>query len=310
MINIVLVGGAKRITLVQQISDIVGSINEEVSFISVERDLGFYPISKYAQVMEGPSFQDEKFSLYLKNLVNTYSSLPIACMDAALPFISELRGRIYENVQVIAHTTTAAELCLDKRLTEKFCQESGIQTPATYLPNQAMNDDVIIKPAKGFGGRGIIICAVDNHKVVPDYGPDYIYQKMIIGQETTHDLYISKGGEFIASSRDRLAVVDGEVDHCVVREPHNLEMEIFRKIVNTGLFWGPITVQTIATQTGECILIEINARLGGGVTASIAAGIPIIEKYLEEAFGIKFPVRQIRKLEMKRARNDFYRFID
>ena len=123
------------------------------------------------------------------------------------------------------------------------------------------------------------------------------------------DSYIASNGKVYASSRDRLAVIDGEVDHCVVRLPTDKEVSIFKKISDSGLFYGPITVQTI-NFNGDIFLIEINARFGGGVTASVAAGFPGIELLLFETFGIKMPHKEFKNLEMKRARRDFYRLLN
>jgi predicted ATP-grasp superfamily ATP-dependent carboligase len=309
MNKIILLGGAKRATLVEQISELLKSIGQEVEFISIERDCSFYPISKYAEIIEGPSFQNDSFFIFFESLIRKRNALPIGCMDESLKYIAKLRGKKYQGLTIVGHDEMATGICLDKRLTEKFCNNLNIQTPRTYNPGEIMDTDLIIKPARGFGGKGIIVCRKDEFFEVPDYGSENVYQEKIDGVETTHDLYIDKHGDFVASSRDRLAVIDGEVDHCIVRQPVLEEKEIFKKIASTGLFWGPLTVQTFMTKNNDCLLIEINARLGGGVTASIAAGVPILEKYLAEAFELDFPVRPFRQLEMKRARRDFYKFI-
>ncbi len=310
MISMVLLGGAKRVTLVEQIIDLLNSINQKATIYSVEKDEDFYPISKYAKIIKGPSFNGVEFTNFLNDFSTKNNAFPIGCMDAALPHISKLNTNNKNNFTLVRHSEEAANICLDKRLTQKFCEKYRINTPKVYFPNEIFEKDIIIKPAQGFGGKGIINCGVNDCDVVPDYGVNYVYQEKIIGKETTHDIYIDKQLNVTASSRDRLAVIDGEVEHCVVRLPKKDEMEIFNKIAETGLFWGPITVQTFETSKKECYLIEINARLGGGVTASIAAGVPILENFLSESFGLKFPIREIKKLEMKRARRDFYKFID
>jgi carbamoyl-phosphate synthase large subunit len=310
MISLVLLGGAKRVTLVEKIIELLESINQKATIYSVERDESFYPISKYAKIIRGPSFNDDGFTSFLSDFVNGNNAIPIGCMDAALPHISKLQLKNSSDLSIVRHSEEAANLCLDKRLTQEFCEKFKIKIPKSYSPGQVYDKNLIIKPAKGFGGKGIIDCGVDAFDTVPDYGGDFVYQEKIIGQETTHDIYIDSKFNVVASSRDRLAVIDGEVDHCIVRVPNKNEMEMFEKIAKTKLFWGPITVQTFETADKECYLIEINARLGGGVTASIAAGAPILENYLSESFGLKFPIREIKKLEMKRARRDFYKFID
>jgi carbamoyl-phosphate synthase large subunit len=306
---LLLLGGAKRVTLAEQILALLASSSQTATLFSIERDDAFYPISTIAKALKGPSFLSDDFTSFLEALASRHNALPIGCMDAALPHLSRLRGRQFGNTRIVAHDESAAIFCLDKRLTEDFCQKNGIPTPKAYNPGQPLESNLIVKPAKGFGAKGILSFDNEAHKFVPDLGPDYVYQEKLTGQETTHDLYINAQRRVVASSRDRLSVIDGEVDHCIVRHPTAQESVIFEQLAATGLFWGPLTVQTFKTPNNQTVLIEINARLGGGVTASIAAGVPILENYFGEAFDIEFPHRPIHQLEMKRARRDFYRIL-
>jgi len=308
MPNIILIGGAKRVTLAEQITALFASVGENVKFISVEKDAGFYPISSVASVVGGPSFSSAAFSPFIADLAERNNALPVCCMDAAIPHLSLLRGRDTQRVKYVAHTQEAAQACLDKLLTHRLCAARSLPMPKHYAPGEAMPAELIIKPRRGFGSRGISFCGRSDMRVVPDHGPDFVYQERIYGQETTHDLYVDACGEITISSRDRLAVCDGEVSHCLVRSPTAAESRLLKRIAQTGLFWGPLTVQTFSTSSDDVLITEINARLGGGVTASIAAGAPILEKYFEEAFGIEFPKRRLRQLEMKRAFRDTYNF--
>nr|WP_241013783.1 ATP-grasp domain-containing protein [Pandoraea nosoerga] len=230
-------------------------------------------------------------------------------MDAAIPSIARLAGKDFGGGRIVGPSLQGAEISLNKALTSEFCEQVSIRHPRRYFSNLKEKITVIAKPIEGFGGKGIHILGPDQHHLLSGLESTHIIQELIRGAETTHDLYIDEKGNVHASSRDRLAVIDGEVDHCVVRQPRESEMAVFDKIARSGLFWGPLTVQTFQSDSGETVLIEINARLGGGVTASIAAGFPVIELFVEESFGISLPRREFRPLEMKRARRDFYRFI-
>jgi predicted ATP-grasp superfamily ATP-dependent carboligase len=125
-------------------------------------------------------------------------------MDAALPHISKLQLKNSSDLSIVKHSEEAANLCLDKRLTQEFCEKFKIKIPKSYSPGQVYDKNLIIKPAKGFGGKGIIDCGVDAFDTVPDYGGDFVYQEKIIGQETTHDIYIDSKFNVVASSRDNL----------------------------------------------------------------------------------------------------------
>lgn len=310
-ITVILMGGARRVTLAEQFVTLLNSLDINPDFVSLERDAGFYPISQIAETIPAPKFLDASFDAFLVDTMCRYQHpLVVACMDAALLALSRLQGRKFGGATVVSPTVEGATIALDKGLTDQFCQQYGIPHPPRYLgiAESVGRGKVIAKPLQGFGGKGIAVFdAIE--QVNEELFQTHIVQQFIEGRETTHDLYISADGKVWASSRDRLAVIDGEVDHCIVRHPTNGEMEIFNSIAATGRFRGPITVQTIMGQD-EIYLVEINARFGGGATASIAAGFPGIELLIEETFGIRIPHRQFRTLEMKRARRDFYRLIE
>jgi carbamoyl-phosphate synthase large subunit len=310
-ITMIMLGGARRVTLAEQCKKIINSVGIDVDFLSLERDDGFYPIAQMGETISAPKFLDARFDSFLNEILLTYSQpLIVPCMDSALPALSRLRGLKFDNAKVVAPTKDGAEIALNKQLTDAFCKDNCILHPASYRDKSQFpkNSKLIAKPLQGFGGKGIYY--IDGFdKINDELFDSHILQDFIIGPETTHDLYITNSGEVFASSRDRLAVIDGEVDHCVVRLPTQKEHIIFNKIAGSKLFYGPLTVQTINSQD-NVYLIEINARFGGGVTASIEAGFPGVELLIEDTFGIKIPHRKFKKLEMKRARRDFYRYIN
>lgn len=262
--NIVLLGGARRVTLLEQIERIAENNGINIRFYSVEKDSSFYPISSFAEIIPGPKFNTIEFDEFLQqfNMENP-NTIFIACMDAAIPSLANLAEKLGRDGHIVAPTLAGAEIALDKCLTSKFCLDHSIEHPLEIYPNSTFEGQVIAKPKQGFGGKGIHI--FDNASCIPiTLFETHIVQQYISGPETTHDVFLMDDGSFFAASRDRLAVIDGEVDHCIVREPTINEMSIFNKISDAKLFYGPITVQTINSD-GRDYLIEINARLGGGL---------------------------------------------
>ena len=307
-VNIMLLGGARRVTLLEQIKRIGNDHGIYIDFISVEKDEGFYPISSYARVIAGPKFNTEEFSIFLKKqLSELANTIIVPCMDAAIPPLAKIAEESFSD-RIVAPTSLGAEIALDKSLTSNFCEKYSIPHPQKFSINSKFMRKVIAKPKQGFGGKGIAIFETLS-QVPSTLFESHIVQEYINGQETTHDVYMLDDGSFFSASRTRLAVIDGEVDHCIVRESTESELALFDVISRTNLFRGPITIQTINCD-GKDYLIEINARLGGGVTASIEAGYPVVELILEKFLHIEITKRQFRPLEMKRARRDFYRIID
>ena len=302
-----LIGGANRVTLVEHIIELVkGKIKLEI--FSIEKDEGFYPISSLAKIIKGPIFGTEEFDSFLANLLKVGNAIPIVCMDKAIPSLAKLKGRKFGKVRIVVSSVEGAMISLNKLKTRDFCINFGIKHPKIYN-DFSLNKKFIAKPIEGYGSKGIFFLEEFFPHVLTLNKRDYIIQEFIVGNETTHDLYITESGNLYAISRDRLSVVDGEVNHCIVRKPTIEEFKLLKKIAASGLFWGPLTVQTIKSDNGV-YLIEINARLGGGVTASIFSGFPVIELYFKESIGLELPFREIKMVEMRRARRDFYRIIN
>lgn len=315
MAIITLIGGARRVTLAEQIQACLGEAMDLILY-SVEKSEDFYPISALANIISAPKYGTPAFDDFLYEHLKNKQSNAFACMDAAIPSLSILAGQDFGSGRIIAPSAEGAQIGLNKHLTYEFCRERDILQPRRFYTSdlasiesqEYKNIEFIAKPLLGFGGKGIFKFNAKTTLDCVNMDQNYIIQEYIDGSEVTHDLYIFENNEFISASRDRLAVIDGEVDHCIVRESSIAECALFKKIAGSGLFWGPITVQTI--QRGNAIfLIEINTRLGGGVTASIQAGLPIIQAWAHESLQVQLPKRKFKCIEMKRARRDFYREI-
>lgn len=309
-LSVVLMGGARRVTLAEQIRQVSNANGLATTFISIERDNGFYPISEIARTVAGPPFGSPHFPGFLEGILTEVAHpLLIACMDTAVPALASLVGRKFGGSTIVGPSPAGAEIALDKGATSDFCHAYGIAHPNRLAGlDSSAATKVIAKPLRGFGGKGIVV-ANNAQDLAQDIFLTHIVQEFIEGPETTHDVYVTQTNDVDITSRDRLAVIDGEVDHCFVRRPSIRERDLIQRICGTGLFRGPITVQTIRAKD-QVYLIEINARLGGGVTASVAAGASIIENLLADVTGLTFSKREFRPLEMKRARRDFYRYLD
>ena len=310
-INILALGAAKRVTLFEQLTALFGLIGVKLSLTSMEIDRSFYPISSQAEIIDGPKFSSLEFPIILEELLTKRKMNAIAFMDKAIPALAEFSGKDFGSGSIISSSKEGANIALSKNLTNIFCIKKNILHPKYYRKTEkpAINMKLIAKPIEGFGSKGIIYFNGNKFQdKVKELENTHIIQEFIDGKETTHDLYIFEDFSVISSSRDRLSVTDGEVDHCIVRESTEDERLMFSKIAQTRLFRGPITVQTIR-RGRYCYLIEINARLGGGVTASIEAGFPILQAWAKESMGIELPHRKFRPIEMRRCLRDFYRVL-
>lgn len=311
LVNLIALGAAKRVTLFEQMKSLFEATGLNLHVASVELDAGFYPICSVGDVIEGPKFSSQNFDIYLEQELTKRKSNGLAFMDAAIPSLSRLAGRDFGSGKIIVSTIEGANIALSKNKTADFCAKHNIFHPKIFsqevLPING--ERLIAKPIEGFGSKGITYFdANEFEKKLELLKGTHIIQECIDGLETTHDLYIDSALNVISSSRDRLSVTGGEVDHCIVRHSTDQERFIFSQIAQTKLFQGPITVQTMK-RGDECFVIEINARLGGGVTGSIEAGFPVLQAWAKDSLGIELPRKPFTPLEMKRCYRDFYRVL-
>ena len=310
-VKLLALGAAKRVTLFEQMKKLFSEAGILLEVTSVELNDSFYPISSVGDVIAGPKFTDDTFLSFLGSELRNRGANSLAFMDAAIPSLSTFSGQDFGSGRVISSSVDGANIALSKQITADFCFANEIRHPQIFdIENQPAREiPLIAKPIEGFGSKGISYFSsndFDEHAVKCE--GTHIIQEFIKGPETTHDLYIDRDLNVISSSRDRLSVTGGEVDHCLVRASTEREKLIFNKLARTGLFRGPITVQTIM-RADECFMIEVNARLGGGVTGSVQAGFPVIQKWAEESIGVELPEKEFTPIEMKRCYRDFYRVV-
>jgi carbamoyl-phosphate synthase large subunit len=134
-----------------------------------------------------------------------------------------------------------------------------------------------------------------------------ILEKYISGQESTTDVYCDRSGAYVAScSRKRLSVNDGEIFAGSIDENRALT-ELARTLSGALPMRGPFNFQTIEEPSGEIYLIEINTRLSGGSTFSIAAGWDLPGFILDEFSGQPIVSQGLRnRLQMVRYTTSFY----
>jgi len=100
----------------------------------------------------------------------------------------------------------------------------------------------------------------------------------------------------------------GEVTKSITEFDQNI-MSISERILNSGNFAGPITLQFLREKsTGNVFVMEINPRFGGGVINSIEAGFNIPLILLKEYLNLPVePIQQWkRNLLMLRTNREIF----
>jgi carbamoyl-phosphate synthase large subunit len=183
--------------------------------------------------------------------------------------------------------------CRDKIATYNFLRSRGIDTPATYSPDEIRAASprtypMFIKPRDG--SASVHVFRLDDDADLDFYLRklrDPIVQEFVDGVEHTLDVYVGLTGEpRCVVPRARWQVRGGEMSKGVVVKDREV-MQAGRNVVRQlgPSVRGLVTLQCIVTPQRRIRFIEINPRFGGGAPLGIAAGANYPLWLLEELLG-------------------------
>jgi carbamoyl-phosphate synthase large subunit len=116
---------------------------------------------------------------------------------------------------------------------------------------------------------------------------DYVVQALLTGQEYTINVFFDSSGQPItAIPHRRIAVRAGEVAKGTT-ERHRGLLDLAAQLgVSLSGARGPLCFQAIVPEPSECgLILEINARFGGGFPLAHRAGARFTQWLLEEVLG-------------------------
>ncbi len=286
-INILLLGGAKRVSLALRFIQAGLKLNKKVNIFSYELN-NEVPIYKTAEVILGKLWNAPDILLHLEKVVKSKNiNIILPCVDPAIIIASKLRQILSECFIPVSESFICTTM-FDKVECNNYLKKLNIKLPSTDL-----NYPMIAKPRKGSASAGIKkLESEEDFKLfnLKYDAIDYIIQQFINAEEYTVDAYINNDGKFVgAVPRLRMEVFAGEVIKSVtVRDSEIINISEF--VSSSGGFRGPITIQYLKEKTtGINYLMEINPRLGGGVINSIEAGFNIPLYIIQEYLGLHIP---------------------
>lgn len=288
-INILLLGGAKRVSFATKLVIAGYRMGLSVELFSYELDK-VVPIAQIADIIVGLKWNDDKILEDLNKIVRAKKiDVIIPFVDGAVEVASRYRER-YGDVFVPVGSVEAVSAMFDKVEAARRFADAGLPVPKSIDPANP-SFPLIAKPRFGSASKGIHV--VRNESEWKNLDIDlagYLLQQYIADrEEVTVDCYVAQDNRVIAiSPRRRIDVVGGEVVRTVTiadAEIAETTISALRKLNLTGA----VTVQFIIDrETGKKMIMEINPRLGGGVVCSVHAGANFPEYILLEA--VKQPV--------------------
>ncbi len=201
--------------------------------------------------------------------------LVIPTIDPDLEFLAHHRAEIERRCPTLRLLVSPSEvitLCRDKRLSRNRFASLGAEVPQAVDPHDpALEFPIFMKPPSGSASEGIHL--IRDRAELAIYGreyPDAMFEKVVEGPEYTVDVLCDfVGRALVAMPRKRLKVRAGEVTQGIIERNADLEALAMRLAEGFGC-QGPVTLQFRATP--RFVAMEINARMGGGLPLSIAAG--------------------------------------
>lgn len=238
-------------------------------------------------------------SEYIDSLVDIcrkeHIDLVFPLIDPDIPRLSQARALIEATGAKLAVIQShAVKITDDKWLTYQFFERIKIPTPRTWLARSVPKNvdfPLFVKPRNGSASRGTF--KVENRRELDfftDYVHDPVVQEYFPGEEITNDVLCDLDGNIVSIvSRKRLETRGGEVVKGTTVY-HNVITKHCVAIAQQLPAIGPITVQCIAKED-MFYFTEINARFGGGIPLSIAAGVnaPRILLALYAGIAIEIP---------------------
>lgn len=285
-LNILFLGGAKRVSLAEYFKKSALSRNINLSIFSYELSTRV-PISSVARVITGLKWTDENLLPHLQEIIKANNiQMVIPFLDTFMEAASRLK-LYFPQLYIPCCNENICQITFDKILLAKWFEKNKIPAPKTFK-RDLLEFPVILKPRKGSASKGIRILTNQEEFDKVENPDDYLIQEYIPENiEYTVDCFISGQQEILfAVPRIRLETAGGEVVNSITTRDEEI-IELSGRILQSDQFTGPVTIQFIRDlKKDQLYAMEINPRLGGGVIASIAAGADLPGLMIDEYSGV------------------------
>lgn len=185
------------------------------------------------------------------------------------------------NTIILASDAEITEKFLDKYLTFLMCKKHNIPFAESWLPENYdfSEDNIIAKPRKGRGSRGILI----NPSNISRLGDDYMIQKLYKGIEVTTTIYYTKTGKIHGIFSLERELTNGTSSKTIVNNKFNDQLEeMGRKFQKLGEIRGSINIQSIIGEDEEIKPFEVNCRISGTNSIRHQMGFQDVKYALQE----------------------------
>lgn len=295
-LNILLLGGAKRVSMARMLIDAGHKRGIDVGIYSYELT-ELVPVSVVGTALVGRRWNDPEIYKHLREVADAYH------IGAMVPFVDGAVGvaakfvRFYDDVYAPVSSPELAETFFDKCAAATAFEEAGLPVPQTYRHGKP-TFPLIAKPRHGSASKGIeIIESVNEFRRIISERQDYLIQTYYPERdEYTVDCFVGRDGRILSvSPRQRMEVVGGEVINTMTIDDPEIVACSRQALAKLGLR-GAVTIQFLRDrESGKLMIMEINPRFGGGCVCSVHAGADLPGMVIDEAAGLSTtPTQHLR----------------
>lgn len=205
----------------------------------------------------------------------------IPTVDEELTILSQNRTQFEKlGVKLAVSDVQVLQNCLDKWLCYKEFEKNDLPIASTWLVDENITQEkldypAIAKPRVGRGGRGIEIISCEDDLKLFKHKSNYIIQEYVDGEEFTVDTISDFNGKAITAVPRKRIEIKGGVCWKGKTEHNDLIINTCIKIVEKIGIKGAACVQLKLNKKGEIKVFEINPRIGGTTSLSVASGVDI-----------------------------------
>lgn len=225
------------------------------------------------------AFENNYISI-IKSIINNEGvDLIIPSTDFEVYYLSKYSSEL--GVEVAASDYKTAEIYLDKYLSFLHHKKYNIPFAKTWLPKDYdfSCENIIAKPRKGRGSRGILINPKDPSKL----SDEYIIQSLEIGKEITSAIYVNKNNHLHGVFTMERELTNGTTTKSKVIFDYDKEIsDIANKMISLKGLRGSFNIQSIINQNGDIVPFEINCRISGTNSIRHNLGFQDVKYTLQE----------------------------
>lgn len=247
-------------------------------------------------------YEKEYIPFLLKYCKEKNIAAIVSLFDVDLPILSEHKQEFLKiGTNVIVAEPEFVEICNDKWKTFLFLRENRFQVPQTFLhiqevkeaiQNHSFTYPVMVKPRWGMGSIAVyqaddeqelevfykkikkaILKSYLKYESAQNMEECVLIQEKINGQEYGLDVMNDLQGMYQNTSvKKKVAMRSGETD-CAITVDEPYLKQIGEKIAGLSHHVGNLDVDIFKGTDGQCYVLEMNARFGGGYPFSHLAGV-------------------------------------